>query len=326
MSAQASPAELAARHAVAANIEGMNCVIVACSGGPDSVALAGAATWVGKRQGVRVGAVVIDHQLQVNSDVMAKTAAESCTTLGLSPVFVRKVTVTHGSGLEAGARDARYAALYEVADEVKADAILLGHTRDDQAETVLLRLLRGAGARSLAAMRAERGLLRRPFLDLPRDLVHAVAQDLANRYDLQIISDPQNQDPGFSRVRIRQMLADWPQRAAAVTGLVRSAALLADDADYLDSLANSHAAQIGADPMIAALIDLPRAIRTRVLRILIIQAGAPAGTLTFDHVMAVEALVSHWHGQGDIALPGGLRAWREYGRLRVQAAHDERES
>jgi tRNA(Ile)-lysidine synthase len=325
MTADASPAELAARHAVATSLGDVRCVLVACSGGPDSAALAGVAAWVGKRRGVQVGAVVIDHQLQPTSAQMADQAATMCAAFGLSPVVTRQVTVRADGGLEAAARTARYAALHDVAEDLAADAILLGHTRDDQAETVMLRLLRGAGARSLAAMRAERGLLRRPFLTLPRSLVHGVAHEIADRYGVHLVRDPHNDDPAFARVRVRQLLAEWPDRDAAVIGLARSAALLADDADYLDALAEQFLASIDDDVDIDALSALPRAIRTRALRSIILRAGAPAGALTFDHIMGVEALISRWHGQGEVALPGGVRAWREYGRLRVQAATNEQE-
>jgi tRNA(Ile)-lysidine synthase len=325
MTMDASPGELAARHAVAESLGDVQKVVVACSGGPDSVALAAVTAWVGERQGVSVGAVIVDHQLQPGSAQMAQSAADACSAFGLSPVVIRQVTITGAGGLEAAARSARYAALHEVAQEMNADAILLGHTRDDQAETVLLRLLRGSGARSLAAMRPVVGVLRRPFLVLPRSVVHSVAQELAVRHGVQLVHDPHNEDPAFARVRVRQLLTGWPDRDAAIIGLARSAALLADDADYLDALADEYLASIDGDPSIDALMALPRAIRTRILRTIIRNAGSPAGSLTYDHVMSVEALISRWHGQGEVALPGRVRAWRECGRLRVQAANDERE-
>jgi tRNA(Ile)-lysidine synthase len=325
MTIGASPGELAARHAVAESLGDAQRVVVACSGGPDSVALAAVAAWVGERHGISVGAVIVDHQLQPDSAQMAQSAADACAAFGLSPVVIRQVSVTGVGGLEAAARAARYDALHEVAREMNADAILLGHTRDDQAETVLLRLLRGSGARSLAAMRPVAGVLRRPFLALPRSDVHAVAREVAHRHGVQLVRDPHNDDPAFARVRVRQLLAGWPDREAAVIGLARSAALLADDADYLDALADEYMSTIDGDLLIDALLALPRAVRTRVLRRIICQAGSPAGSLTYEHVMSVEALISRWHGQGEVALPGGVRAWREYGRLRVHVANDDRE-
>ena len=149
-------------------------VLVACSGGPDSLALAAAAAFEGTRAGVRVGAVVVDHRLQeASADVTARAAA-TCRDLGLDPVLTVAVeVVADGSGPEAAARRARYEALQATAERTGAQAVLLGHTRDDQAESVLLGLARGSGARSLAGMAASRGLLRRPLLGLDRATVHA---------------------------------------------------------------------------------------------------------------------------------------------------------
>jgi tRNA(Ile)-lysidine synthase len=320
MTARASTQELAARHAVANSLQGIDRALVACSGGPDSIALAGAASWVAQHRNIRIGAVIVDHQLQANSAQMAQHAAHACSALGLDPVVVKVVDVGSEGGLEAAARTARYAALDGVAREDVSQAVLLGHTRDDQAETVLLRLVRGSGARSLAAMRPVQGLWRRPFLDHSRDDIHSVARDLAGRHHFTLVQDPHNDDHAFARVRVRELLKQWPERESAVAGLARSAALLADDADYLDTLIPSliaeHVAEGSCD--VTALEHLPRALRTRILRYMIIDAGAPAGSLTYEHVMAVEALISDWHGQGEVSLPGAVRAARQYGRLRVQ--------
>jgi tRNA(Ile)-lysidine synthetase-like protein len=144
-------------------------VLVALSGGPDSLALAAAAAFVAPRMGLRAGAVVVDHGLQAGSDDVARRVADVARELGLDPVRVERVDVRDdGSGPEAAARAARYGALERVAASEGAQAVLLGHTRDDQAETVLLGLARGSGARSLSGMPRRRGLLRRPLLSLPR--------------------------------------------------------------------------------------------------------------------------------------------------------------
>ncbi|MCE3245986.1 MAG: tRNA(Ile)-lysidine synthetase, partial [Arthrobacter sp.] len=147
-------------------------ILVACSGGPDSLALAAVAAYFARRghvdgRPVAVGAVVVDHQLQAGSAEVAARTAESLKELGLSPVLVRAVDVAAGGfGPEAAARDARHAALEAAAEEWNAGAVLLGHTLDDQAEQVLLGLARGSGTRSLAGMRPVRGKLLRPFLGL----------------------------------------------------------------------------------------------------------------------------------------------------------------
>ena len=234
----------------------------------------------------------------------------------MHPVIVERVDVTaRGVGPEAAARAARRLALEGMADRLGAAAILVAHTRDDQAETVLLRLARGSGARSLAAMSAVAGRWRRPLLDLPRDLVRASASGL------DVWEDPHNDDSAFARSRVRHSALPALVRALGpdvVAGLARSARLLRDDADALDDQARqAHAAVRDAEDTldVVGLAALPRAVRTRVSRSAAIAAGTPASCLTAEHVDRVEALVSDWHGQGAIDLPGGIAGERRYGRL-----------
>lgn len=323
----ASADELELRTAVRRSLEGepaVRRIITACSGGPDSLALAAVAAWLHDHGGPQVLAVIVDHQVQADSADVAERAADACGRVGLA-AEIRPVIVDGEGGFEAAARRARYGALRAAAADHDADAVLLGHTRDDQAETVLLRLLRGSGARSLAAMRPVDGLWRRPFLGTPRATVHRVAEDVAARLGVAVWHDPHNADPAFARVRVRGLLAGWSDGATASHGLARSAALLADDAEALDSWAEAEMADCldGSDIVIDPLLRLPRALRTRILRRWVIEAGAPAGDLDFDHVRAIEALVSAWHGQGDVSVPGPLRVGRECGRLRVSRAPKE---
>src|SRR5690625_3561874 len=177
------PAVAAVRNAVRAELADLpagSTVLVACSGGPDSLALAAGTGFVAPRMGLTAGAVVVDHGLQPGSAEVAARAAEQCRSLGLDPVHVVTLDLADqvGPGPEAVARDARHAALTTQAEAVGAAAVLLGHTRDDQAETVLLRLARGSGARSLAGIPARRGLLRRPLLGLGRAQTEAVCAAL----------------------------------------------------------------------------------------------------------------------------------------------------
>jgi tRNA(Ile)-lysidine synthase len=299
-------------------------VVVAVSGGPDSMALACAAAALDRP----VAAGIIDHGLQPDSGHVARRAAEQCELLGLTPVMVERVDVTgRGRGPEDAARTARRAALEAMADRVNAPAILLAHTRDDQAETVLLRLGRGSGARSLAAMAPVSGRWRRPFLDLPRDVVRAGAADLTT-WD-----DPHNVDATYARSRVRHdalpalITALGPD---VVDGLARSARLLRDDADALDRIAAETAPSVtDAEGALdaAGLLALPRAVRTRILRRAALAAGCPAAPLTAAHIDRLEALVTDWHGQGAVDLPGGIAGERRYGRLalhRVPPVADRR--
>lgn len=323
----ASADELLLRSAVRRSVQsepGARRIIAACSGGPDSLALVAVAAWFQDHDGPHVTAVIVDHQVQSDSADVAGRAADACGRLGVA-AEIRPVSVDGAGGFEAAARRARYGALGAAAADHDADAVLLGHTRDDQAETVLLRLLRGSGARSLAAMRPVAGLWRRPFLDIPREVVHRVAAEIATRTGVPVWHDPHNADPAFARVRVRALLAAWPDGATASHGLARSAALLADDAEALDSWADAEMMKCldGSDIVIESLTHLPRALRTRILRRWVIEAGAPAGDLDFDHVRAIEALVSAWHGQGEVSVPGPLTVGRECGRLRVSRAPKE---
>ncbi len=302
-------------------------VVVACSGGADSLALVAAAVWVGGRAELSVNAVVVDHALQSNSHEVADAAASTCDLLG-APASVVRVDVGTEGGPEAAARDARYEALRRAAGESGAEAVLLGHTREDQAETVLLRLARGSGARSLGAMAPRTGLWRRPFLHLPRSTVRASAEDALASIGRQAWDDPHNEDPAFARVRVRQALAEIEQAlgSGVIAGLARSADLLRDDADALEAIGDeahrrivsTSGSQISSD--CSDLAGLAAAIRSRVIRSMIIEAGAPGEDVGIDHVRSVEALVSQWHGQGPVSLPGGVIAERSCGRLSVHSS------
>ncbi|HOT57374.1 MAG TPA: tRNA lysidine(34) synthetase TilS, partial [Ornithinibacter sp.] len=180
-------------------------VLVACSGGADSLALAAATAFEGPAAGIRAGAVVVDHGLQPASAEVAARAAATLITLGLGPVEMIRVEVTtDGAGVEAAARAARYRALEEAADRHGAALVLLGHTLDDQAEQVLLGLVRGSGARSLAGMPPARGRFRRPLLGTTR----AQCRASVTAHGLTWWDDPMNEDPTFARVRARRAVAD----------------------------------------------------------------------------------------------------------------------
>ena len=286
-------------------------MLVACSGGADSLALAAAAAFEGPKLAVSVGGVTVDHQLTHGSDEQARLAAKTMAELGLYPVEVAPVEVpAHGGGPEAAARGARYEAFDMVADRVGATAVLLGHTRDDQAETVLLGLARGSGGRSLAGMRARVGRFRRPFLGLSR----ATTQRACAAQQLAAWQDPHNDDPRYARVRVRNVVLPvleaelGPGIAAA---LARSARLLSDDTDLLDSLAEdllNRAATASGGLDAGALLEAPAALRSRVLRMAAVASGCPRTDLTAEHVQAVESLLTAGGRPRSIDLPGSVQA------------------
>ncbi len=296
-------------------------VLVACSGGADSLALAAAAQFEARAAAWQVGAVTVDHGLQEGSTDRAQALAATLRAHGLDPVVVHSVVVGTSGGPEAAARTARYAALEAAAAEHGADAVLLGHTRDDQAETVLLGLARGSGARSLGAMAGRSGtggIYRRPLLSLDR----ATTWQAARAQGLEPWDDPHNLDRRYARVRVRTEVLPTLERTlgpGVAAALARTADLLRADADALDGWAERALVEAGAGQSsgldVVVLADLPTAVRRRVLRAAAIGAGAGAGSLGAGHVDAMEELVTRWHGQGVIDLPGGVGAQRACDRL-----------
>jgi tRNA(Ile)-lysidine synthase len=301
-------------------------VLAACSGGADSLALAAALAHEGPRCGLRAGGVTVDHGLQPGSGDRAREVTRVLTGLGLKPVACLRAAVPTGpgnGGPEAAARAARYTALADAVHRTGAVAVLLAHSRDDQAESVLLGLARGSGTRSLAGMPSRRGPYRRPLLGIARATLRAACAAL----DLRPWDDPQNEDPAFARVRVRQHALPALEDALGpgiTEALARSAGQLQADADVLEELAAAQAERVrdGDGGWRADLLaGLPDAIRTRVLRRAAVGAGCPPGALTAGHIDALDALVTSWHGQRWADLPGGVRCQRQRGRLLFIAGH-----
>lgn len=288
-------------------------VIVACSGGADSLALAYALVLEAKKLALTVVGVTVDHQLQAGSAAQAEKVAQQLLAMEFDDVVIEKVVVAAESNREAHARDARYAALNKCAEEKQATQIYLGHTRDDQAETVLLGLARGSGTRSLSGMAVRNGKYIRPLLGISREQTIAACNEAA----LDYWSDPHNLDSSYTRVRVRREVMPVLEKnlgPGIAQALARSASLLRDDADALDEMARDISRGIDIFD-VATLEQLPRAIRTRILRSAIYAAGAPMGSLTADHIAAVEAFITAWHGQGEVSLPGNVKVCRISGRL-----------
>lgn len=296
------------------------------------MALASALAFEAPRLGIRAGGITVDHGLQPGSDARAREVAARLEALGLDPVDTACVAVGREGGPEAAARSARYAALDESAERLGAAAVLLGHTRDDQAETVLLGLARGSGARSLSGMAAASGGLsgshraarryRRPFLDIDRQTTRRACLVQS----LPVWDDPHNADPSFTRSRVRHDALPSLEKAmgrGVVEALARTAVLCRDDADALDSWAQQArrtATRADGALDVDALHALPPAVRRRVLRSAAIAAGAPAGSLFARHIEETERLVTAWHGQRPLNLPGRVQAGRQGGRLVLRQA------
>ncbi|MGH3779687.1 MAG: tRNA lysidine(34) synthetase TilS [Pseudonocardiaceae bacterium] len=288
-------------------------VAVACSGGADSLALAAATMHTAGRLGLAVHGLVVDHQLQPGSARVAQTAAAELRRLGATEVRVLQTTVDGPGGPEAAARRARYAALREAAPA--GALVLLGHTLDYQAETVLLGLGRGSGPRSVAGMRELDPPWGRPLLGVRRTVTAAACAAL----DLVPWTDPHNAEPRFRRVRLRTEVLPLLEDVLAggvAQALARTAKQLQEDLDVLDGQALellAAALRAPADLDVAALAQHPAALRRRVLRRWLLDAGVVE--LTDAHLRAADDLIGRWSGQGALRLPGDVELVRAYGRL-----------
>ncbi|GAA5033884.1 tRNA lysidine(34) synthetase TilS [Microbacterium fluvii] len=284
-------------------------VVVALSGGADSLALAAATAFEAPKRGVRAVALTIDHGLQPGSADAAATAADRARALGLGAEVVA-VEVAEEGGPEAAARAARYGALAAAATRLNAHAVLLGHTLDDQAETVLLGLARGSGSGSLQGMAPTASVhdatLLRPLLDVRRATTRAacVAEGL-DPWD-----DPHNVDERFARVRVRERVLPVLEAElgpGVAEALARTAAQSREDAEAFAEMIDEtiedivEHAEAGISVSVAALAANPAALRHRIIRHVV---DAEFGqSLTRTQTLEVARLVTEWSGQGPIDLP-----------------------
>lgn len=306
-----TPAVADVRRALRAHLDDLGAdeaqlVLVALSGGADSLALAAAVAFEAPRAGFRAGAVIVNHQLQTGSDRVAERAAEQANALGLDPVVIRAVDVAGAGGPEATARQARYAAIDAVALELNAAAVFLAHTLDDQAETVLLGLARGSGGASLSGMAEVNGLYRRPLLGIHRSQTQQACADAG----LEPWHDPHNNDHHFARVRVREVVLPTLEAQLGpgiADALARTAQQSREDAQTLDALATELLDEAiqqhdrGVALSIAVLSEQPVAIRNRLIRA--VAATEFDVSLSREHTLLVAQLVTNWHGQGELQLP-----------------------
>ena len=299
-------------------------VVAGLSGGPDSVAMLDALLLLAPAHGLGVVAAHLDHGLRPGSKDDAAFCREACRRLGVIlregsadvPARARR----DGGGQEEAAREERYAFLRGVKGREEAAAIAVAHTRDDQAETLLLRLLRGAGRRGLGAMRERSGDLWRPLLAASRAEVldHLRVRGLAWR------EDPTNADPSFLRNRVRAELLPYLEarlNPSARQTLARAAALLAEEDDLLAELADALWARVarpdGPAVLLAreALASAPRALARRALRRALQETGGLKG-VGHGHVEKLMTLAVGASGRR-LPLPGGREAFVRFGQIRI---------
>ena len=298
-------------------------LIVALSGGADSLALTAATVFEARARNMKVLSLTVDHQLQEGSDRVAATAAVAAEDIGVDDALQTKVDVSgRGEGIEAAARDARYAAIRGIARAERAAAVLLGHTLDDQAETVLLGLARGSGATSLQGMapaREDEDGLRwlRPLLSVRRETTRA----FCTASGLEVWDDPHNTDERFARVRVRERVLPVLESELGpgiAQALARTAEQLREDAEAFDEMIHEtiedivEHAEAGISVSVAALAANPAALRNRIIRLVVDSEFGVS--LTRAQTLEVARLATDWSGQGPIDLPGCTAA-RRGGRI-----------
>lgn len=280
-------------------------VHIGLSGGPDSLALVAAA----RAEGARVTAICIDHNLQDNSADVSREAAEQAESMGAQAI-IRSITVPTGS-MEAAAREARYAEFSQL-----TDTIWTGHTMDDQAETFLLAGLRGNPAGMKSASRRPDLTIVRPLLGVRRADTHGACAEL----QLSPWQDPQNFDHAFRRVAIRERLMPLLRdihEGDPVPGLALAAGRAAMEGEALEFFVDKRRCE-WSDGFPVSLASEPYALRRRMLADFLRGHGVH---VTSRKVEAVDRLLTHWHGQGGVAVGatanGRLEVVRVSGKLEV---------
>jgi tRNA(Ile)-lysidine synthase len=276
-------------------------VVVGCSGGADSLALLA----LTRARGLAVTAAYVDHGLRATSSYDAGVVQDAARRFGAAFETVR-LAIESGGNLEARARDARYDALETVRARVGADATLVGHTEDDQAETVLLNFLRGSGSDGLAGMRPVNGTIRRPLLRLRR----AETREICARLSLAPVADVMNDDTRHRRVWLRREVMPALEAGAGrdlAPLLVRQADVLREEVEWVETVLGD--VGVPGEPLACAEIGgLPNALARRAVRRWL--GAPPAGTRDVDAVLAV--------ARGEVTateVAGGLRVERASDRL-----------
>lgn len=298
------------------NISDGDSIGVGCSGGADSSAiLLALSTLYRGSKASRIHVLIIDHQLQEITTEVSKNVAETASELGFTPHIIPVNIASTGNGAESDARAARYGAFEDAAEEYNLSAILIGHTKNDQAEQTFLGMLRGSGTRSLSGIRETRGLYRRPFLN---SLSRADTQKVCEENGYNYWCDPHNDHLVYKRVGIRKMIKTVEETTGTsiVDPLVRTAQISAEDADALDFYTEMSFKSIeSSDWSVDELSKLPAAIRKRIYRMKMAELGGRTDTLTFEITNRIDDLISNWHGQKEVYVSNGIRVSRSNGTI-----------
>lgn len=283
-----------------------------CSGGADSMALLFALSTLyhGDRANL-VHVVIVNHQLQEITDEISQNTSEIALSYGFIPHIVPVDVVSTNKGMESDAREARYEAFNKIIEEQNLQAFLIGHTKTDQAEQVLLGMLRGSGTRSVSGIPEKRNILMRPFLNL---LSRTDTQNVCNENNYDYWCDPQNDSDDYRRVIARKMISGIEESTGQniVDSLVRTSQINTEDADALDFYADMAFEKIlNSDWNVNVLSGIPTAVRKRAYRKMILELGAESDSIGFDLTNRVDEFVTNWRGQGAVNFSNGVKVYRE---------------
>lgn len=287
-------------------------VLVGCSGGPDSVSLVHVLHQLRNELGITVSVASIDHGLRPESALEVEQVGAFAGELGVPFHSVRIEVPNDRGSIQALARDLRYRALHEIASRRGAGKIAVGHTRDDQAETVLARVLRGAGLRGLGGIEARRsdGVIR-PLFDCRRSDVRVYAVERG----LPFVEDPSNHQRAYERVRLRHEVL--PVLSVEDPSVVEHLCALSDEAAELNAYVDAHLPElppVGDRLVSIETVDrLPQALRIRWLRSWI--ARETGQHLSRRHLTQIGRLVTN---QGEVLLGSGWSVRRDHGGLSLE--------
>lgn len=289
---------------------------VGCSGGADSSAILFALSTIYHGDSAsKVHVLIVDHQLQEITADISKNVFETASALGFTPHILPVNVVSTNNGAESDARNARYEAFENAAKNYNLSTILIGHTKNDQAEQTFLGLLRGSGTRSLSGIRENRGIYSRPFLNsLSRSDTQKVCEE--NNYDYWC--DPHNDLLVYKRVGIRKMIKEVEKTTDTniVDPLVRTAQISAEDADALDFYTEMSYAQIEtSDWTVEEISKTPIAIRKRVYRKKLSELGAKTDSISFEISNRIDDFIVNWNGQKEVHISNGIKVSRVNGKI-----------